>query len=177
MANLEELTPGMGRESKSQVMHTKRGEGSHFTGLDAFDKAIHKANIWIKEITEENKELSRERAYLCLRATLQALRDCLETREACDFGAQLPTLIRGFYFDGFKGAGKQAFPKSSEDFQTLVRRNIGLRENFELSVPDAITAVFRVISRHVTSGEIKDVVSQLPKELKEYWSAQTVGDA
>ena len=34
---------------------------------------------------------------------------------------------------------------------------------------NAIKAVFRVIKRHVTEGEVEDIAAELPKELKQFF--------
>ena len=47
------------------------------TGLEVFDTTVQKTNRWLKELNEHLGSDDRHRAYLCLRATLHALRDKL----------------------------------------------------------------------------------------------------
>ena len=73
-----------------------------WTGLETFDTAVQKADLWLKEIMEELNTDSRRIAYMSLRAVLHTLRDRLLLDEAVDLGAQLPLLIKGIYYDEWK---------------------------------------------------------------------------
>src|SRR5260370_882976 len=66
------------------------------TGLEVFDRAVHKTNIWLKDFMEMLDYADRHEAYLALRATLHALRERLTIDEVAQFAAQLPMLVRGF---------------------------------------------------------------------------------
>ena len=55
---------------------------------DAFDTAVQKGNIWLKDIEKAGKLRSRFQAYAVLRSVLHALRDCLPPAEAVKFSAQ-----------------------------------------------------------------------------------------
>jgi len=73
-------------------------------GLPIFDKAIQDANIWVNEIMSELDWDDKHRAYILLRSTLHVLRDRLQPNECAHLAAQLPTLIRGIYFEGYRPA-------------------------------------------------------------------------
>jgi uncharacterized protein (DUF2267 family) len=68
------------------------------TGFDVFDKTLQTTNIWLDEIMAAIGP-NRQLAWHVLRATLRELRDRLPLEEASHFGAQLPVLIRGVYYD------------------------------------------------------------------------------
>jgi uncharacterized protein (DUF2267 family) len=76
------------------------------SNVAAFDKTIEKTNVWLGELQAVLTWDDRERAYHALRAVLHALRDRLPPHEAVDLGAQLPMLVRGFYYDGWHPADK-----------------------------------------------------------------------
>ena len=59
---------------------------------------------WVVELSRLLDWDDRQRAWRLLRATLQALRDWLEVNEAVQLGAQLPTMIRGLYYEGWHPA-------------------------------------------------------------------------
>ena len=137
------------------------------TGLDVFDSTVQKTNMWLKEILEELGWKNRHRAYRALRATLHALRDHLSIEEVVELAAQLPTLIRGIYYEGWqpnKNKGKERYKKEFLD---------NVLHYFEIDPdvdPEYISrAVFRVLCKRISEGEIKDIISILPKELKELW--------
>ena len=57
----------------------------------------------LAERTDERTGLGEHphKAYLALRTVLHALRDRLTLEEAVQLGAQLPMLVRGFYYEGW----------------------------------------------------------------------------
>lgn len=70
------------------------------TGLEVFDATTQKTNEWLDEIMFELALEERHTAYAALRGTLHALRDRLPLEETAHLGAQLPMLVRGFYYEG-----------------------------------------------------------------------------
>jgi uncharacterized protein (DUF2267 family) len=137
------------------------------TGLDAFDNTVQKTNIWLREVGEELGSDDRHLAYSALRATLHALRDRLPPNEAVHLGAQLPMLIRGFYYEGWHPADKPIRSDRGE-FLRAIREHVGRG----LGTPEPLHvahAVFRVLALHVTEGELRDVRHALPKDVRELW--------
>ncbi len=136
------------------------------TGLETFDATIHKTNAWLSEIMAQLDTNDRHEAYHALRAVLHVLRDRLTVEEVVQFGAQLPMLIRGFYYEGWNPAGKP-LKWNKEEFLSSVR------ESFRgASAPDSekITRiVLTVLTHHVSEGEVKNVKNILPKALRELW--------
>src|SRR5215208_6088900 len=69
------------------------------TRLDVFDSAVEKAHTWLIDLMQELGLEDEHSAYKVLRTALQALRDRLPVEEVAAFGAQLPMLIRGLYYE------------------------------------------------------------------------------
>jgi len=141
------------------------------TGLEAFDSTLQKTNIWLSDIMQElGWEGERQRAYLALRSVLHALRDRLTVEEALDLGAQLPMLVRGFYYEGWKITGKPLKERHRADFLAHITHDF---RNDDRMDPEAIArAVFTVIARHASAGEIEDIKRILPAELRALWTAE-----
>ena len=61
--------------------------------------SVEKTHIWLNEVAEGLGDGDRQYAYRALRAVLHALRDRLTVDVAAKLAAQLPTLIRGVYYE------------------------------------------------------------------------------
>ena len=137
------------------------------TGLEVFDTTVHKTNSWLKKLMQELHREDRRKAYLALRATLHALRDRLTVEEVAQLGAQLPMLIRGFYYEGWDPTGKPLKIRDKEEFLGLVAEEFRTDDTLN---PELIArAVFKVLSDRVTAGEIEDVKHVMPAEIRELW--------
>ena len=137
------------------------------TGLDVFDRTIHKTNNWLNELMEVLSWHDRHKAYLALRVTLHTLRDRLTVEEVAQLGAQLPMLIRGFYYEGWDPTGKPLKERHKEEF--LARIEEQFSGDDQADAKQVARAVFSVLSDRVTEGEIEDVKHVLPAELRELW--------
>jgi uncharacterized protein (DUF2267 family) len=137
------------------------------TGLTAFDSTIHTTNVWLQDVMEYLGWQDRHRAYLALRAVLHALRDRLTVEEAADLGAQLPMLVRGFYYEEWHPHGKPLKERKKEEFLAHIA---GAFQGGPGIDPERVTrGVFQVLANHVTSGEIEDVKSSLPADIRALW--------
>ena len=140
------------------------------SGFDPFDKALHKAHVWLNDIADEMGEgTTKQQAYAAMRAMLHALRDRLNVDEAAQLAAQLPVLVRGIYYEGWDPSKTPLKIRHRDEFLELVRKNLGKTDNVD--PVQAARAVFAVLRKHVTEGEIKDVVDELPHEIRELLGA------
>jgi uncharacterized protein (DUF2267 family) len=137
------------------------------TGLDVFDRTIHKTNNWLNELMEILGWHDRHKAYLALRVTLHALRGRLTVEEGAQLGAQLPMLIRGFYYEGWDPTGKPLKVRHKEEFLARVEEQFSGDD--QVDAEQVARAVFTLLSNRVTEGEIEDVKHVLPAELRELW--------
>jgi len=130
-----------------------------------FAETIEKTGFWLEDLAQELGNIPAQRAYSILRAVLHALRDRLTVEEAVKLGAQLPLLVRGFYYEGWRPAGRPEKCRHKEEFfQQVCKHYPGVGE------PErAVRAVFRVLEGHVTGGELQHVRQQLPPELRALW--------
>lgn len=141
------------------------------SGLAVFDTTLQKTHAWLGEVMQELGTDDRHKAYLALRAVLHALRDRLTVEEVAQLGAQLPMLIRGFYYEGWDPTGKPVKERHKEDFLRHIHKYFKTTRYSEPDVdPEQVArAVFRVLARRVSEGEIEDVKHILPRELRELW--------
>lgn len=133
------------------------------TGLDVFDKTLQTTNTWLKEIGEQIGP-DRKRCYQALRAVLFSLRDRLSPDEAAHLAAQLPMLVRGIYYEGYRPAGKPDLMRSRDEF--LERIGAYLEQTAPLGADDAARAVFHVLDHYLDPGEMAEVKQALPQEIR-----------
>jgi uncharacterized protein (DUF2267 family) len=141
------------------------------TGVTAFDSTIQTTNVWLHDILERLAWADRHRAYHALRAVLHALRDRLPVDQVAALGAQLPMLIRGFYYEGWHPAATPTRERRKEDF--LAHVAAAFRDGPGIDAEEVARAVFQVIAKHVTPGEIEHVKIALPGEIRSLWSRET----
>jgi uncharacterized protein (DUF2267 family) len=135
-------------------------------GLDVFDRTLHKTHEWLAELMRLLAIDDRRNAYHALRATLHALRDRLTVQEVAHLGAQLPMLVRGFYYEGWDPTAKPLKVRHKDEFLGYVASRLGT-DGLDPEV--AARAVFALLAERVTKGEIEDVKHVLPSKLRELW--------
>jgi uncharacterized protein (DUF2267 family) len=130
-----------------------------------FDKTLQKTHDWIKDVMLELEWDDRQKAYHAFRVTLQTLRDRLTLEEVAQLGAQLPMLVRGFYYEGWNPTGKPLKQRHKAEFLAPIEEHFWGDETVDAE--EVARAVFKVLARRVSAGEIEDVKHVLPKELRE----------
>ncbi|MCL4767999.1 MAG: DUF2267 domain-containing protein [Hyphomicrobiaceae bacterium] len=133
------------------------------SGLEVFDKTLQTTNIWLKEIGEDLGP-DRQRCYNALRAVLFALRDRLTVDEAADLSAQLPMLIRGIFYEGYRPSTMPQRIRSLDEF--LAKINEHLQNIRPLGADEAARAVFRVLEKSIPGGQISEVKQMLPPDIR-----------
>ena len=137
------------------------------TGLEAFDTTVHKTNTWLHDLMELLGWQEKQKAYLAMRATLHALRDRLTVDEVAQLAAQLPMLMRGFYYEGWDPSDKPLRERHKAQF--LARMEQQFRSEDRIDSERVARAVFTVLANRVSAGEIEDVKQVVPAELRELW--------
>ena len=128
------------------------------------ERSVEKTHIWLNELAEQLGVEDRQYAYRALRAVLHALRDRLTVEVAAKLAAQLPTLIRGIYFEDWRPSRTPLPIHDVEAFLDYIVKEGQMAGETEASL--AVTAVARVMREHISSGEIDAVAAVLPDKLK-----------
>jgi uncharacterized protein (DUF2267 family) len=137
------------------------------TGLSTFDETVQLSNQWLNELMRAVNWDDKYRAYRLLRATLHALRDRLTAHEAVQFGAQLPMLIRGLYYDGWHMREKPLSERTKSAF--LGHIEAAFKQDPNEDPETLVRAVFNLLARKLSPGEIDDVKHVLPEEVRALW--------
>jgi uncharacterized protein (DUF2267 family) len=143
-----------------------------FMAIDVFETTIQKTYEWLQDLMDLLGWRNEKYAYQALRGTLHALRDRLPVEISAKLSAQLPMLIRGIYYEGWKPAITPVKVRNPEDFLDFVYEHFNytaLSAYPDLDVEGIVRAVFQVITHHVSSGEIYRIRQALPLPIAEFW--------
>lgn len=140
--------------------------------VDVFETTLHKTHEWLHELMDILHWRYEQDAYQALRGTLHALRDRLPVDLSAKLSSQLPMLIRGVYYEGWRPAATPVKIRTPEEFIDFVYEHFNHTILSEYPYPERIVrAVFQVIANHVTAGEIYHIKKALPLSLAELWPA------
>ena len=128
------------------------------------ERSVETTHLWLNELAAELGEDDLHYAYRALRAVLHALRDRLPVEVAAKLAAQLPTLIRGIYYEDWV-PGRTPLPIHTADaFLDRVAHEGRMAGETEASL--AVEAVARLLRKHVSEGEIERLLAVLPDRLR-----------
>lgn len=130
-----------------------------------FEKMVHEANTWIADICAEMGYEDRQVAYHAMRGVLFALRDRLPMHEVFNLAAQLPTVIRGIFFEGYRGGGPVKYNR--DQFIQIVNDEVQMGGGTEPLM--AIRAVLAVLGSHISEGEVEHIREVLPGDIRAMW--------
>jgi uncharacterized protein (DUF2267 family) len=145
---------------------------THVPGLD---HSIDTTNVWLAQLADELGTDDREQAYRVLRGFLHALRDRLTVDEAAELSAQLPIVVRGIFYHGWKPSRTPARYHDRSGFLTAFAADAGIEG--ESAISFAAEAALRVLRSHVSEGEVRDVLAGLPSDLRNLLEALTVEES
>jgi uncharacterized protein (DUF2267 family) len=139
-----------------------------FTGLLAFDRTLHETHCFLNEFAYQMGIDDKQVAFEGLRATLKALRDRIPPEEAAQLGAQLPVLMAGFYYQGWRVGATPTKERSKEAFLEKVSNNLN-NADYPIETEELVRGVFKFLSQRISDGEIEDVARMMPAQLKDLW--------
>lgn len=132
--------------------------------VSQFDESLHLTNVWLKDIMDQLGWTDRRAAYSALRAALHALRDRLTVEEGAHLSAQLPLILKGVFYDGWKPSRCGGNIRSVREFLAPVIAIFGADPEKD---EDAIArAVFATLRKHISAGEFDHVLHALPEPLR-----------
>ncbi|PJA13451.1 MAG: hypothetical protein COX65_07075 [Elusimicrobia bacterium CG_4_10_14_0_2_um_filter_56_8] len=136
-----------------------------------YDKTMAKTREWLKDIETELGFDNPNDAYRAFRAVLHAIRDRLPVRESTQFASQLPMLMIGMYYSGWTPVNKPVRVRSMDEFLDRVQEQLPKGMD-----PMRVAAgIIRVLERHISEGEMKDVRRNFPEKLREVWKEALEG--
>jgi len=131
-------------------------------------RSAEAAHHWYQDLAEELGSEDLHYAARALRAVLHALRDRLTVEEGAQLAAQLPTLIRGIYYEQWKPGAVKHLTHDIDAFLAHVAREGRMAGETEAS--HAVAAVARVLRRRISEGELDDVLAILPAKIRQLFA-------
>ena len=128
--------------------------------------AVQQTQEWLKSLCDTGGYAGETEALAVLRAVLHQLRDRLTPQEAVDLGAQLPLIVRGIYYEGWRPNRTPERLRTVDEFLDGVADKL---KPHPLSPEMAARDVFSLLALSIDSGEISDAIGQLPQGIKELW--------
>lgn len=132
-------------------------------GLATIDTSVQETNRWLDALMSELGTHDKQYAFQTLRAVLTTLRDRLPLDQCARFGAQLPLLIRGLYYEGFVPADVPKKYRRADEWRQAIARastHIGAEQ-----AGIASRAVFRVLDRELDAGLMNKIGESLPDDI------------
>lgn len=121
--------------------------------------AVH----WLDETAALMDDADPVEVYHAFRSVLHAIRDRMPHAELFQLSAQLPTLIRGILFDSYSYSQS---PQKYHAETMLERVQVGLGAGSDILPRQAIGVVLTVLTRHVSRGEIDDMLAVMPADIR-----------
>ena len=138
-------------------------------GLESIDHTVQLTHQWINDLDARLGWENKHRSFRLLRAVLQAVRDWLPVNDAVHFGAQLPELLRGIYYEQWRPSATPVKDRSRSDF--VGRIEDAFANDRLLFAAEAITTVFDLLCDKLSAGEVEKVRHALPADLRVLWPA------
>jgi len=130
-------------------------------------KAVPDVEVWLADLKRRLQWHDREKVYLALMATLHALRDSLPRDEAVYLGVQLPVLLRGLYYEGWRPSARTTRAKSRSAFVERIQE--GVHRDPGIDAEKVADAVFSLIAERLPAAELEDAKAATPKALRMFW--------
>lgn len=130
----------------------------------AITRSVHSAETWIEELSQ-SLNTDQARSYTILKAFMHTLRDRLPTNESAQLASQLPVLLRGSYYEGWRPSQTPQKYHQPEEFLERVAREARLPNS--TAAAEAAQASMRLMRHHVSAGELADVIAVLPEPINQ----------
>lgn len=136
-------------------------------GLEVIDHSVHQTHEWINELAARLGWVSKRSALRLMRVTLRHIRDHLLADEAAQFSAQLPVVIRGFFYEGWVPKLTPIRERRHQDFLSFIGN--AMQETEEYNGSADLKCVFDLLNSRISRGEVEDVRANLPKDIRDLW--------
>lgn len=136
-----------------------------------FNNYATEGNTFLKAYARDlNMSDDRDKAGRILSSILHALREVIPIEESFQFIAQFPMFLKAVYVNGWSPGKQRDKVKTLTDFIDLARSMDGQTSvndfGSDEQAENYILTTFIALRRYISLGEMEDIRSSLPKELK-----------
>jgi uncharacterized protein (DUF2267 family) len=140
-----------------------------------FEDNIKNATVLLQEVANELHTDDLNKAGRIFRAVLQSIRDRLPVNDAVQFAAQLPIFWKGIYFDQYDPGKAPTKIRDAQEWINYIRNKNAFAANNDFQQDEEITAafkaVFQVLQRNMTDGQLQKVKESLNQDIQELLAA------
>ncbi|PAY15664.1 hypothetical protein CKO51_30725 [Rhodopirellula sp. SM50] len=140
--------------------------------VPALASTVQKTKQWIKELMQELQWDDAQKTYHGLSVVLHALRDRLTVHETADLASELPMLLRGMFYEGWQPDQVPVKDRSKQAFLSHVFE--AFRHDPVVDAERLTHAVLKVLSVHVSAGEMDDIRAIIPDSLHDLFPKRGV---
>lgn len=135
-----------------------------------FNQFAAEANGFLKDYTKELcLDGDTDKAGRILSSILHGLREIISTEESLQLIAQFPMFLKAVYVNGWSSHKKRKV-KNMTEFIDLIRKFDGATSIYDFKSDEVaesyIHSTFILLRRYISLGELEDIRTELPKDLK-----------
>lgn len=135
-----------------------------------FNQFASEANTFLKEYTKKlNIDGDTDKAGRILSSILHGLREIISIEESLQLIAQFPMFLKAVYVNRWS-SGKKKKIKNMTEFIDLIREFNGNTSIYDFKSDEIsenyILTTFIMLRKYVSLGELEDIRTELPKDLK-----------
>lgn len=137
-----------------------------------FNKFAQDAAKFVSDVALD-LETTDDNAYRSLKVVFHTLREVITPEESMHVVAQLPMFLKALYVDNWKLNQSSNYKKLNDKVDFFNEFNLvfqKLDNGPHTSLDEAqntFTVIFKHLSKYISEGELKHVISQLPEDIKE----------
>lgn len=136
-----------------------------------FNQFAAEANIFLKEYSKELcLDNDIDKAGRILSSILHGLREIISKEESLQLMAQFPMFLKAVYVNGWSSRKKKMRVKNMTEFIDLIREFDGKTSIYDFESDEIaesyIISTFIVLRKYISLGELEDIRTELPKDLK-----------
>lgn len=136
-----------------------------------FNQFAAEANTFLKNYTKElDLDGDVDKAGRILSSILHGLREIITIEESLQLIAQFPMFLKAVYVNGWSSHKKNIRVKNMTEFIDLIKEFDGRKSIHDFESDEIaesyIISTFFLLRQYISLGELEDIKSELPKDLK-----------